>query len=125
MKTPETNPGPTPDDRRRPPGPPPALAVAIEIARALGDAALLPFRALLYMRHHEAMRDELRRAINWYQRQVPTRIDPVLSPDYVCNNLTRQHGEFGGVLDCAPGRRRSVSSHQNLVDHALKAPLQP
>lgn len=40
--------------------------------------------------------DELRRAVNWYQRQVPIRIDPMRSPDYVCNNLTRQHGEFNG-----------------------------
>jgi hypothetical protein len=40
--------------------------------------------------------DELRRAINWYQRQVPLRIDPQRSPDYVCNNLTRQHGDFTG-----------------------------
>lgn len=40
--------------------------------------------------------DELSRAINWYQRQIPLRIDPIQSPDYVCNNLTRQHGEFSG-----------------------------
>jgi len=40
--------------------------------------------------------DPLRRAVNWYQRQVPLRIDPKQSPDYVCNNLTRQHGEFTG-----------------------------
>jgi hypothetical protein len=40
--------------------------------------------------------DDLMRAVNWYQRQVPLRIDPVQSPDYVCNNLTRQHGEFTG-----------------------------
>lgn len=40
--------------------------------------------------------DDLRRAVNWYQRQVPLRIDPGVSPDYVCNNLTRQHGEFSG-----------------------------
>jgi hypothetical protein len=40
--------------------------------------------------------DELSRAVNWYQRQVPLRIDPQRSPDYICNNLTRQHGEFMG-----------------------------
>lgn len=43
-----------------------------------------------------AVTDDLRRAVNWYQRQVPLRLDPVHSPDYVCNNLTRQHGEFMG-----------------------------
>ena len=40
--------------------------------------------------------DTLRRAVNWYQRQVPLRIDPQRSPDYICNNLTRQHGDFAG-----------------------------
>lgn len=48
-----------------------------------------------------AVTDELRRAINWYQRQVPLRIDPGNSPDYVCNSLTRQHGDFS-----APPRKR-------------------
>lgn len=43
-----------------------------------------------------AVTDALRRAVNWYQRQVPLRIDPGRSPDYVCNNLTRQHGDFMG-----------------------------
>ena len=43
-----------------------------------------------------AVTDELRRAINWFQRQIPFRIDPGESPDNVCNNLTRQHGEFSG-----------------------------
>ena len=43
-----------------------------------------------------AVTDDLRHAINWYQRQVPIRIDPMSSPDYVCNNLTRQHGNFDG-----------------------------
>lgn len=43
-----------------------------------------------------AVTDTLRRAVNWYQRQVPLRIDPQRSPDYICNNLTRQHGDFGG-----------------------------
>jgi hypothetical protein len=42
--------------------------------------------------------DTLRRAINWYQRQVPLRIDPQRSPDYICNNLTRQHGDFAGPV---------------------------
>jgi hypothetical protein len=41
-----------------------------------------------------AVTDVLRRAVNWYQRQVPLRIDPGQSPDYICNNLTRQHGDF-------------------------------
>ncbi len=44
-----------------------------------------------------AVTDHLRRAVNWYQRQVPLRIDPQRSPDYICNNLTRQHGEFAGA----------------------------
>ncbi len=44
-----------------------------------------------------AVTDSLSRAVNWYQRQVPLRIDPVQSPDYVCNSLTRQHGEFMGL----------------------------
>lgn len=43
-----------------------------------------------------AVTDSLSRAINWYQRQVPLRIDPIQSPDYVCNSLTRQHGDFSG-----------------------------
>ena len=43
-----------------------------------------------------AVTDDLRRAVNWYQRQVPLRIDPLHSPDYICNNLTKQHGEFMG-----------------------------
>lgn len=41
--------------------------------------------------------DELRRAVDWYQRQVPLRIDPGRSPDYICNHLTRQHGDFHGA----------------------------
>ena len=38
----------------------------------------------------EALRD----AVVWYQEQVPLRIDRQSSADYVCNNLTRQHGDF-------------------------------
>lgn len=40
--------------------------------------------------------DALRTAITWYQAQVPRRIDRQRSPDIICNNLTRQHGDFGG-----------------------------
>lgn len=40
--------------------------------------------------------DTLRAAITWYQAQVPQRIDRQRSPDYICNNLTRQHGDFMG-----------------------------
>jgi len=36
----------------------------------------------------------LREAMTWYREQVPTRIDRRQSPDYVCNNLTGQHGDF-------------------------------
>jgi hypothetical protein len=38
----------------------------------------------------------LRRAIEWYQDQIPARFDRGASPDYVCNNLTSQHGDFAG-----------------------------
>jgi len=37
----------------------------------------------------------LREAMTWYREQVPVRIDRRQSPDYICNNLTRQHGDFG------------------------------
>lgn len=40
--------------------------------------------------------EALRRAARWYQDQVPHRFDRGASPDYVCNNLTRPHGEFLG-----------------------------
>jgi hypothetical protein len=40
--------------------------------------------------------EALRRAARWYQDQVPLRFDRQRSPDYVCNNLTRQHGDFAG-----------------------------
>jgi len=43
-----------------------------------------------------AVTDALRNAMTWYQQRVPERIDRRQSPDYVCNNLTRQHGDFGG-----------------------------
>lgn len=43
-----------------------------------------------------AVTDALRSAITWYQTQVPARIDRGRSPDFVCNNLTRQHGDFTG-----------------------------
>ena len=38
--------------------------------------------------------DALRAAVVWYQGEVPTRVDRRASPDFICNNLTRQHGEF-------------------------------
>lgn len=40
--------------------------------------------------------ETLRRAITWYQEQVPQRIDRGASPDYICDHLTRQHGDFHG-----------------------------
>jgi hypothetical protein len=40
--------------------------------------------------------DVLRAAITWYQGQVPSRIDRGDSPDIICNNLTRPHGDFRG-----------------------------
>jgi hypothetical protein len=38
----------------------------------------------------------LRRAMEWYQKQVPARIARGAAPDYICNNLTGQHGDFMG-----------------------------
>jgi hypothetical protein len=43
-----------------------------------------------------AVTDRLRHAIEWYQREAARRIDRGASPDIVCNNLTRQFGDFGG-----------------------------
>ncbi|HET6611951.1 MAG TPA: hypothetical protein VFG83_08190 [Kofleriaceae bacterium] len=40
--------------------------------------------------------DLLRRAITWYQAQVPHRIDRGPSPDLICNHLTAPHGDFAG-----------------------------
>ena len=39
----------------------------------------------------------LRAAVTWYQRAARDRIDRGSSPDIVCNNLTRQFGEFAGA----------------------------
>jgi hypothetical protein len=38
----------------------------------------------------------LRTAITWYQDQARMRIDRGPSPDIICNNLTRPHGDFMG-----------------------------
>jgi len=38
----------------------------------------------------------LRDAITWYQGETRTRIDRGASPDIICNNLTRPHGDFRG-----------------------------
>lgn len=38
----------------------------------------------------------LRAAIVWYQDAARRRIDRGSSPDIVCNNLTRPHGDFKG-----------------------------
>jgi hypothetical protein len=40
--------------------------------------------------------DTLRAAIVWYQEATRRRIDRGPSPDIVCNNLTRPHGDFRG-----------------------------
>ena len=40
---------------------------------------------------------ELRAAITWYQGRVATDVDRQGSPDLICNNLTRRHGEFTGA----------------------------
>jgi hypothetical protein len=40
--------------------------------------------------------DALRRAVAWYQREVPLRISRGTSPDYICNHLTSPHGDFQG-----------------------------
>lgn len=39
----------------------------------------------------------LREALTEYQRRVKERISKGASPDYTCNNLTAQHGEFTGA----------------------------
>lgn len=38
----------------------------------------------------------LREAVTWYQRAWPGRVDRGDSPDIICNNLVRRHGEFMG-----------------------------
>ncbi len=38
----------------------------------------------------------LREAVVWYQRAWPRRVDRGDSPDIVCNNLVRRHGDFMG-----------------------------
>ncbi len=43
-----------------------------------------------------AVTDTLRAAIVWYQEAARRRIDRGASPDIVCNNLTRPHGDFRG-----------------------------
>ena len=43
-----------------------------------------------------AVTDALRAAIVWYQEAARQRIDRGPSPDIVCNNLTRPHGDFRG-----------------------------
>jgi hypothetical protein len=43
-----------------------------------------------------AVTGALRSAMIWYQAEVTRRIDRGSSPDIVCNNLTRQHGDFAG-----------------------------
>lgn len=43
-----------------------------------------------------AVTDTLRRAIRWYQAEVPRRIARGDAPDYICNSLTRPHGDFTG-----------------------------
>src|SRR5258706_407338 len=48
-----------------------------------------------------AVTDVLRAAMTWYQHQVPSRIDRGSSPDYICNNLTRPHGDFRGPARAA------------------------
>jgi hypothetical protein len=40
--------------------------------------------------------EALRNAVTWFKEQVPERVDRRNSPDYICNNLTRQHGDFRG-----------------------------
>lgn len=47
-----------------------------------------------------AVTDALRAATLWYQARIPERFDRGASPDYVCNHLTAQHGDFLG-----PARR--------------------
>jgi hypothetical protein len=43
-----------------------------------------------------AVTDALRAAVVWYQAAWRGRIDRGPSPDIVCNNLTRPHGDFRG-----------------------------
>lgn len=44
-----------------------------------------------------AVTDRLREAMIWYQEQYRARIDRGAAPDFICNNLTRQHGDFHGA----------------------------
>jgi hypothetical protein len=39
----------------------------------------------------------LRAAVEWYQAQVPSRFPRGDSPDYICNNIVAQHGDFFGA----------------------------
>jgi hypothetical protein len=43
-----------------------------------------------------AVTDRLRDAMVWYQQAVAERLDRGASPDLICNNLTRPHGDFRG-----------------------------
>jgi hypothetical protein len=43
-----------------------------------------------------AVTPTLRAAITWYQTAAAARVDRGASPDTVCNNLVRPHGEFSG-----------------------------
>jgi hypothetical protein len=52
-----------------------------------------------------ALTEPLRRAVSWFQERVPQRIDRGRSPDYICNHLTGQHGDFRG-----PARMRACTS---------------
>jgi len=44
-----------------------------------------------------AVTEALRDAVVWYQDAVDTQLDRGASPDLVCLNLTRPHGEFHGA----------------------------
>lgn len=43
-----------------------------------------------------AVTPALRAAITWYQAAAAARVDRGESPDTICNNLVRPHGEFTG-----------------------------
>ena len=45
-----------------------------------------------------AVTDRLRDAMVWYQAACAARIDRGASPDIICNNLTRPHGDFRGPV---------------------------
>ena len=64
--------------------------------------------------------DALRAAMMEYERRVEAELDRGPSPDFICNNMTAPHGDFGG-----PDRHafctHVVAQVAQLVDEVLRA----